>query len=262
MTLRRTALLALALVALVAAPAAADDDEIEPDRPSVANSARTVPAGAFQLETGVEYGRTSRAGASAQRHALVETLARVGVVDRVEAQVGWEPLVHLRGPDDDTGVGDVTLAVKLRAFDPPAGSSWPTLGALPFVKLPVADAPIGSGRPDFGVSALASFDLARGVGLDVNAGLAAVGQGRPSGYLPQALTSAALSFELGDAIPFVEVFYASRDERDGRHHVGLDAGLVYRVTKRVALDAAIETSLAGDGPDWAVRAGVSVRFGR
>jgi hypothetical protein len=44
--------------------------------------------------------------------------------------------------------------------------------------------------------------------------------------------------------------------------VGADVGVVYRVTSRVALDAAVQTSLAGNGPDRAFRAGVTVRFGR
>ncbi|MBI2204569.1 MAG: hypothetical protein HYU41_12035 [Candidatus Rokubacteria bacterium] len=99
-------------------------------------------------------------------------------------------------------------------------------------------------------------------GLDVNAGVAAIGQGRPSGYLIQALTSAALSLEPGNTSPYIEIFYASRDAREGRDNLGLDVGVLYRLTKRVALDAAVETSVAGAGPDWALRAGVSVRFGR
>jgi hypothetical protein len=258
----RRAGIALALVAAAVAPAAAQDDAIEPDRPSVADSARTVPPGAVQLETGVEYARTQRAGAPTERRAHVEALARAGVADRVEAQVGWGPLVHLRGPDDETGIGDVWLALKIRALDPPSASAWPTLGLLPFVKLPVADEPIGSARPDFGASALASFDLGRGIGLDVNAGLTAVGQTRPTGFLLQALASAAVSFEVLDAVPFVELFHASRDDRERRGRTGFDVGLVYRLTPRVALDAAFETSLVGDGPDWAVRAGLSARFGR
>ncbi len=33
------------------------------------------------------------------------------------------------------------------------------------------------------------------------------------------------------------------------------------LTKRVALDVAVETGLLGDGNDWAVRAGISVLLG-
>lgn len=248
------------LAVVVAAPARAEEGDVDPDRPDFTNSVRTVPLGGVQIEAGVEYARTSRAATPTERRFLVDLLGRAGLGERLELRLGLQPLVHLRGADDETGVGDGTVALKYRFFDGPA--PWPALGVQPFVKLPIADDPIGSERPDFGVLALASFDLPAGFGLDVNAGLAAIGQGRPNGYLLQALTSASLSVELGPVEPFVEIFYASRDERNGRDSVGFDAGLVYRLGTRVALDAAIETSLAGAGPDWAVRAGVSVRFGK
>jgi hypothetical protein len=41
----------------------------------------------------------------------------------------------------------------------------------------------------------------------------------------------------------------------------LDLGVIWRPTRNVALDASAVTALAGRGPDWALRAGVSVRFG-
>ena len=167
--------------------------------------------------------------------------------------------MHLRGDDDDTGVGDVALATKYRFFD--GAAPWPTLGVRPFLKLPTADEPLGSGRVDFGAVALASFDLPAGFGLDVNAGVAAIGQSRPSGHLIQALAAASLSLDIGDLAPFVEMTFASRGERDGRDSVNADAGVVYRLTKQIALDAAVQTSLTGVGPDWALRGGVTFRLG-
>jgi hypothetical protein len=255
--------LALAVVLILGAaglPARAQESQVDPDRPDLTNSARTLPRGGVQLETGLEYSRTRRAEVDTERRFLVDALGRVGVSDRIELQLGWQPLVHLHGDADDAGVGDVTLATKYRFLD--GAAPWPTLGVRPFVKLPTADEPLGSGRADFGAVALASFDLPAGFGLDVNAGVAAIGQGRPSGHRLQALASASLSREVGDAAPFVEIAFASRGERDGRDAVNVDAGVVYRVTKRIALDAAVQTSLAGIGPDWALRAGATFRFGR
>ena len=255
---RRVARLALSAL-LLAGQASAEDDQIEPDRPDVTNGTRIVPAGRVQIEGGFDYARTRRAAAATERQFMVDTLGRIGLGERFELQVGRQPVVHLRGEGDDTGIGDVTLAAKYRFFD--GRGAWPALGVRPFVKLPSADEPIGSGRSDFGGAALASFDLPAGFGLDVNAGLAAIGQNRPSGYLLQALTSASLSYDVGAATPFVEVFFTSRDERDGRDAMGLDAGVVYRLTNRLAIDAAAQTSMAGNGPDWAVRAGITFRFG-
>jgi hypothetical protein len=44
--------------------------------------------------------------------------------------------------------------------------------------------------------------------------------------------------------------------------VGADAGVVWTVARDVAVDAAVATSLKGPLPDYALKTGVSVRFGR
>lgn len=222
-----------------------------------------MPPGAFQIEAGVLYERSSVGGSPAERRLAIEAGLRVGVTDRLEVRLEGEPFVRLRGAEEDTGYGDLRLGLKYRFLDARAGAWWPSLGVQPFVKLPIASEPIGTERPDLGALALASFDLPGDLGLDLNAGPVLVGQSRPSGHLIQALTSASLSRELTEKLSsFVEIFFASREERQGRDAVGLDAGLLYALTPTLALDAAVQTSLAGPGPDWALRAGLSVRFGR
>ncbi len=258
-------LLWTALVWVLAAPAAgAEVGPIEPDRPDAADSAKTVPAGAVQVETGVKYARTRAAGVPTEGRLAVDTVVRGGVTERFEVQLGGEPLVRLRGADEDTGFGDVTLAAKYRVLDAREGAWWPAVGLVPFVKLPTADAPIGTERPNFGLTGLGTFDLPANFGLDVNVGLAAIGQTQPGGYLLQGLVALSLQHDL---LPervqgFVEMVFTSREERGERDRVGVDTGVIVRLTPALALDAAVETSLAGRGPDWAVRAGLSARFGR
>jgi hypothetical protein len=241
----------------------ADDDAIEPDRPDVASSARTVGRGRAQLESGLAFERTRAAGEPVERRVSVEPMLRLGLTDHLEMRIEGEPVVRLRGVEDATEVGDFTLSAKWRFFDPPQGSAWPAAALNPFVKLPTASQPIGSGKTDFGVVLIASFELPARLALDLNAGLAAIGQTRPAGHLVQALTAASLSREIGRGlIAFGELFYGSREERDGSDQVGLDAGIVWILTRDVALDVAAGTSLYGRLPDVFVRAGGSVRFGR
>ena len=95
----------------------------------------------------------------------------------------------------------------------------------------------------------------------MNAGLVAVGQ--PHGALLQGLASASVSRAFwGRLSPFVEGFFASREEREGRDTVGLDTGLVYLLTRRVAIDAAAEMTLNRRRPDYALRTGLSLLLGR
>ena len=255
---------ACALVLLLASGVlGADDDTIDPDRPDVASSAKTVGLGRVQVETGVLFSRTSAAGEPTERRLAAEALLRVGLTERLEVRVDSDPIVRLRGAEDATDVGNFTLSLKWRFLDPPADAAWPALALNPFVKLPTAPAPIGTGKTDVGAVFIASFELPAQFALDLNAGVAAIGQTRPSGYLVQALAAASVSRELGRRVSmFAEVFYGSRDERQGRGMVGIDTGVVWKILPNLALDAALGTSLYGSLPDVFVRAGGSFRFGR
>jgi hypothetical protein len=79
----------------------------------------------------------------------------------------------------------------------------------------------------------------------------------------QARAAASLSRRIVDRLTgFVDIGYLSRGERDGRDALGTQAGVIWRVMRDLAVDAAVSTSLLGALPDYGVRAGVSVRFGR
>jgi hypothetical protein len=260
----RSLVSACALALLPLAAGAADEPEpVAPDRAGASTGTSTVGRGAFQLEVGVAHERERIGGSPSARRFKVETDLRGGVTDRLELRVQGDPLVRLRGAEAETGHGDVTLGAKYRFRDSTDGSWQPSLGVLPLVKLPVADEPIGSGKTDFGALLLASFALPGGVSLDANAGLAAVGQSRPGGYLLQAIVVAGASRDAAEWLTlFGDLIYTSREERGGRDSLVLDGGIIWRPTRDVAIDASAVTSLAGAGPDWALRAGVSIRFGR
>lgn len=257
----RILLVGLVLVMSCGAAGAQDDDTIDVDRPDVTNSTATVGPGLFQLETGVEYARTTVAASTDERRFAVQVTARAGLTDRLELRLEGEPLVALRGEHDPTGFGDLSVGLKYRVLD--AREGGPALGILPFVTLPVAEAPIGSERVDVGLVLLADLELPWELQLGINAALVGVGQRRPDGMLLQGRASASVSRELATSVStFVELFWASEEERRGRHTVGADVGVVWTVSRDVAVDAALATSLMGPLPDYAVRTGVSVRFGR
>jgi hypothetical protein len=237
--------------------------EVAPDRPDITDSAQTIDPGGFQLESGIEYGRSRQGGRPAERRFSLDTALRVGLVEDVELLVDAEPVVWLRNEREDLNRGDVTLGLKYRFFEPPEGALAPALAVRPLVKLPTADAPIGSERPDFALLLLLSQPLPARFNLDVNAGLAAIGQRRPEGFLLQAIASASLSYALTRRFsPFVELFFHTKDERDGRELLGMTVGATYLVSESLAVDAAMRTTLTGRGPDWAAVAGFSFRWGR
>jgi len=254
----RTAVFSVWLLLGFGTIAGAEESEVAPDRPDVTDSTQTVPFGAVQLETGIEYARARQAGGPIQQNLTFHGTLRVGLGDRFEARLEAGPVVELQG-GEDTDHGTLALGLKYRFVDD--SSWWPSLGVEPFVRIPFS--PTGSGRPDFGARGLASWTLPWRLSLDVNAGMGAVAQTGPSGYLLQALVSASLGTQITERLSaFVELFFATRGERGGRDSLGFDTGLVYLLTRRVALDASVATSLTGRGPDVAIQTGVSVRFGR
>lgn len=261
--MRRLAAACLLVAGTAGAAPAADRELVDPDRPDISSSATIAPPGAVQLESGMFYAKTRTAGEPTEHRLSLEAVLRLGVIERLEVRLEMEPIVRFRGTEDLTDVGNFGLSAKWRFFDAPDGSAWPALALNPFVKLPTAPEPIDSGKTDFGLRLIASFQLPASFNLDANAGLAAIGQSLPDGYLPQAQVSASLSRQLVRNLGvFAEVVYGSRDERGGRDMVGVDGGVTWRILPSVALDAAVGTSLYGSLPDVFVRAGGSIRFGR
>jgi len=259
--MRASVILGIAL--LVSAAVTARAVEIEPNRPSNSVNAKLVPPGGVQIESGIAISSERKAGEPRERRFEVDIDLRVGVTPRLEIDISDQPFVRLRGPDDDTGHGDITLGFKYRFVEATEGEVWPPhFGVKPFVKLPTASAPIGSERPDFGLLVLATFDLPSRFSLDLNVGGVAVGQTRPNGYIGQTIVAAALSRTMRPGLSlFGEIFFNSRQEHGGRDLLGVDAGATYLLTPRLAVDLAAQTSLHGQGPDWVVRTGLSVLFG-
>ena len=252
-----------AALTLGASVAGAEDDLIPTDRPSISTSTVTVPPGALQIESGVEYSRSRVSHGQTEQQLLTDILLRTGITSRIEARLDINPVVWLKDGDSNVGFGDLTLAVKYRFFDSPEGSWWPSLGVLPFVTLPTARSPIGSERVDIGCTGLATFDLPWQLSLDVNVGLAGIGQSEGAYFLLQETASAALTRQITDRLAmYGELFYSSPSEPHTRDVVGFDTGVQFLVLPRVVLDMAVQVARGTPGPDFAVRAGLSVRFGR
>jgi hypothetical protein len=260
-SLRTVALPVFLVTVLIARSAFGQDDDLNSDRPGVGTNAFTVPRGALQLEAGLDYARERRAGEPTQRRSSIAGLLRYGLLDGVELRVEGEPVVRLRGAEDATDAGDFVLSAKLRLVDGGEGLDKPTIAILPAIKVPTAPEPVGTEKVDALVLGLVSFGLGR-VGVDFNAGLAAIGQEGGSSYVVQGLIIGSVTGDVTDRFKLLgELLYASPSERGGDHSVVAVAGAVYALTRRLSIDTAFITSLAGRGPDYRLQAGFTARFG-
>ena len=158
---------------------------------------------------------------------------------------GWDATIH--------GGGFDITAVQTNGKDATTASVDVTVPA---------DA---SGKSTISVTAKAlgeTVTLPLDVEVEFNAGAVAVGQSHSSDYRGQAIVSMAITRDITRSLlALLEFFYVTRAQRDEGHHFALNTGLVYRVTPTFTVDAAVQTSLLGQGPDYLVRTGFSARFG-
>ena len=234
-------------------------DAIEPDRPDVTNGTHIVDIGLLQIEIGGVY---THAGAR-QRAFGSPLTARVGVTDWLEARVGTDGLVtQTDGVTREFGVGNTQFGAKPRLWADPGGV--PVLSILPAINLPTADAAkgFGSGDRDYTVSVLTGSDIGRHWHVDVNYGLGRIGAGNGEPHFTQHLASVSASIAASDNLnPYDEAFWFSRLDPDSGAMSAVDAGAIYELGARYAVDGGVQVQVTGGSHDVALFGGVSMIVG-
>ena len=257
--LARIAGAAAVLVSLLLPAAAAAQEPVEPDRPDVTNGTHIVDIGLLQIEIGGLYTH-----AAARQHAFGSPLtARAGLTDWLEARIGTDGLLtQSDGSSRATGIGNVQIGGKLRLWADPGGA--PVLSLLPTINLPAASAAknLGSGSADYTVAVLTGCDIGRHAHVDVNYGIGSIGSGEGQPHFVQHLVSVSASAAVSDNWnPYVESFWFSRQDAAGPAVVAVDAGAIYELGARYALDGGMQFGISGSAPDLAAFGGVSIIVG-
>ncbi|MBI3490595.1 MAG: transporter, partial [Acidobacteria bacterium] len=255
--MRRTALAGFCTVCLATRVRA--QEVIEPDRPDVTNGTHIVDIGLLQIEVGGLFTRTT----PGQQAFGSPFTARVGVSEWLELRVGTDGLLsQTDGVTRQTGVGNTQLGAKLRLWADPGGI--PVLSILPTVNLPTASADrgLGSGDADFTVVVLTGTDIGRHWHADVNYGVGAIGAGGDQPHFVQHLASISVSVAATDNWnPYVETYWFSQQDADGGHVAAIDAGGIYQIGTRFAIDGGVQIGLHGGPADVAAFGGFSMIVG-
>jgi len=254
----RIACAALALIVPIAAPVCAQE-RVEPDQPDVTNGTHIVDVGLLQIEMGGVYARydsTFRTGGS-------PITARLGLTDWCEARVGTDGwLIQSDGTSTVSGVGNLQIGAKLRLW--PGEGGIPVLAILPTVDVPTAssDKGLGSGIADYLLAFLTGTDFGRHSHVDFNYGIGAIGDTTSGGHFTQQLGSVSFSSAVSDNWnPYFEAFWLSQQNSGGGPVVALDAGAVYELGTRYALDGGVQVGLTHAAPAFSAFGGVSVIVG-
>lgn len=231
---------------------------IEPDRPDVTNGTHIVDTGLLQIEIGGLYTHPG-----AREHGLGSPItARIGLTEWLEARIGTDGIVtQTDGVLRQTGIGNMQMGAKLRLWAEPGGA--PVLSILPTISLPTADPAkgFGTGDRDYTIVLLTGSDVGRRGHVDGNYGIGRIGAGNGEPHFVQHLVSVSASLAATDNLnPYVEAFWFSRQEPNGPAIMGLDAGAIYELGARFAVDGGVQVNLAG-GHEVAVFGGLSMIVG-
>lgn len=158
---------ALCALALLAAPAWAEEPRFCPNRPDIGSSACTVAPGRALAEvSGIDWTRSDDADTREDTLLFGDLLLRIGVAADTEVQVGWTPFGVQRTRDKATGIvtrvrgpGDVRLAVRQHVLGPNGEGDGVALALEPFVTVPIGRTGIGESDWSGGVVVPVSYAL-------------------------------------------------------------------------------------------------------
>jgi hypothetical protein len=247
---RHSSGVAAILAASLCAPAQADEPEVTPYRPSVANPAALPAPGYFELEAGVQ--RVDDTGA---RRDSLPYLLKYAFTPDWGVLLGGDAAIRQRIADTTlSGRGDTSFVVKHRI---PVDDDT-AFGIEAGVKAPTAKDGLGNGKRDSIVTGIMSTRVGE-TGIDFNLGAVRLGAVEVGAGRTQ--TNWAVSF----SHPVVERWSANL-EFSGSRQAGTAStsqalfALAYSVSKRIVVDAGMAKGLNGSKPD-SFFAGISMLLG-
>jgi hypothetical protein len=255
-----------ALLLCEGSAAAAEDAPICAARPGSSTPPCTVPAGHFQVETGLaEWSVQNAFGARDTSLTIGETTFKYGLTDRSDIEVDVTPWQRSAssGPgfsDRVSGFGDMTIAYKQLL----TGSEAPVqLAVLPVVKLLTAARSLGNGKWEAGLLVPISFALGKSpfsIGLTPEVDWAADGDGH--GHHLAMAQVASLGWAASDRLTLSAEMWGQWDwdpAGTGRQ-ASANGSIAYLVTNNVQIDGGANFGLNEQTPGAEIYSGVSVRF--
>lgn len=245
-----------ALGAALLVPSMASARDYCPTRPSLGQSACTIEAGHFAIETALsDWERSS----DSDTVIFGDTLFRLGLTDRSELQVDWTPLGIARDRPNGRNVarvGDLEIGSRIALRNPDGkGLSY---GLQPSVIVPVGRSPIGSGGWGAAMVAPVSYDLSDRINLQFSPELAWLPREEGRGNAVVATGTLGLGVMLGKACQLTtEVQWQRGDHRTEQR---LALAVAWQLSDDFFIDTGGVAGLNDDTPELRLYSGLSRRF--
>jgi hypothetical protein len=249
---------------------AENGDELRfcPNRPSLGSSACTTNRGHVQFEySALDWQRDYNAEERDDQLIVADMLARIGVGEHTEVQIGWTAF----GTDRDrrknaggvsrvSGVGDVRLGVRQNLQNPDGDGL--SFGIEPFVILPLGRQPIGDGDWEGGAVIPVAYDLSNSINLAFTGQVAALADEHSRGRHLNYSGILGLGYKVSNKITWTSELSLERDDDPvgGETHVLAAQSIAWQPTKRTQFDLLTAIGLTRTTPDVRIAIGGAVLF--
>jgi hypothetical protein len=243
-----------------------------PDRPDKTESAFTVDAGHFQLESDLlnySHDRDKSMGGdvTSEACALASLNLKLGLLNNLDLQLLLDTYNHTREHDRLTGVvdkrsgfGDVTTRLKVNLWGNDGGPT--AMAMMPFVKFPSNQDGLGNNAVEGGVIFPLAVQLPAGWGMGLMTEIDFLrNDPNDGGYHSSFINSVTFGHNIwGSLGGYVEFYSEVSTEHDSRWIGTVDLGLTYALTKDLQLDAGVNIGVTDSANDLNPFLGLTWRY--
>jgi hypothetical protein len=230
--------------------------EMRTDRPDTTESAYSVDAGHFQVESTL-FGFAKDGGV--EGFTFAESNFKLGLTNSTDLQFVVPFYEHVRGDGiDEGGIGDLQVRWKWNLWGNDDGKT--ALAVMPFVKAPTASHDLGNDKVEGGLIVPVAIDLSNGLSLAAMAEVDLVHDEVRDGYETDFINTITLGFELSDQWgSFVEFISVATTRAEASWEGYAKVGITFAVTDDLILDAGAAVGVNDAAEDFSTFVGMSWR---
>jgi Putative MetA-pathway of phenol degradation len=248
------------------AVSAADEQPICATRPGKSTAPCTVPAGHFQIETGlVDWSLQNSDGERDTSTVTGETAFKYGLTDNSDIELDvtpWERSTSRSGAvhESASGFGDLVVSYKHQMAK---GDAPLQLALLPYIKIPTAKRSLGNGKWEAGLLVPIGYSIDKSpFSINLTPELDWVADSDDHGHHAAMTQVASLSWQANDKLNLSAEIWGQWDWNPSgtSRQYSADGSIAYLVSKNVQIDGGANFGLNRNTPDVELYTGVSVRF--
>lgn len=245
--------------------------ELSADRPDKTESAYTVDAGHFQIESDLlsyssDHDTTDGGDTRVEAWGIASLNIKAGLLNWLDLQLVLDTYNHVTTEDRtagtkvrQSGLGDFATRVKMNLWGNDEGRS--ALSAMPFVKFPTNQDDLGNDDVEGGIIFPFALELPAGWGLGAQTEFDIVRNRADDGYAVDFVNTITFSRNIvGNLGGYVEFFSLVSSESDSAWIGTFDLGLTYRFSADVQLDAGVNIGVTDSAEDVNPFLGLTWRF--